>query len=122
MKILEITGAIFVLIGSMFIFLGALGIMRMPDVYNRIQTGTKASTLGTMLSLLGIGLIHPGWFGKIAILIIFITLTNPVSSHVLARAAHYIHIPLTKKSVVDKLAESKFEDMEKAVKLEEENK
>ncbi|NOZ46388.1 MAG: Na+/H+ antiporter subunit G [Chlorobi bacterium] len=122
MKILDITGAILTLIGSIFIFLGALGVLRMPDVYNRIQTGTKASTLGTMLTLTGIGMIHPGWFGKIAILIIFIAITNPVSSHVLARAAHFINIPLTSKTVVDKLRESKIEEMENALKLEEEQK
>ena len=105
MKIIEITGAVLTLIGSIFLFLGALGLIRMPDVYNRIQTGTKATTLGTMLSLLGIGLIHLDWAGKIVILILFVLITNPVSSHVLARAAHHIGIPLTKKSIVDKLKE-----------------
>lgn len=103
METLKIIGAIITLIGSIFLFLGALGLLRMPDVYNRIQAGTKASTLGTILSLLGIGMIMPGWYGKIIILIVFVLLTNPVSSHVLARAAHYIGIPLTDKTIVDKL-------------------
>jgi len=102
-NILELTGAIITLIGSMFLFLGALGLVRMPDVYNRIQTGTKASTMGTILSLLGIGILNPDWLGKIILLIVFILITNPVSSHVLARAAHHIKLPLTKISVVDKL-------------------
>ena len=100
---LEIIGAIITLIGSIFLFLGSLGLVRMPDIYNRIQTGTKASTLGTILTLLGIALLNPNWFGKILLLMIFILITNPVSSHVLARAAHYIKSPLTKKSVIDKL-------------------
>jgi multicomponent Na+:H+ antiporter subunit G len=60
----------------------------MPDSLSRIQAGTKASTLGTMLSLLGIGLIHLDWIGKIIAIIIFVILTNPVSSHVLARAVY----------------------------------
>ena len=102
---LEIIGAIFTLIGSIFLFLGSLGLVRMPDIYNRIQTGTKASTLGTILTLFGIALMNTNWFGKILLLIIFILITNPVSSHVLARAAHYIKIPLTKESVTDKLKE-----------------
>ncbi|MCK5169585.1 MAG: monovalent cation/H(+) antiporter subunit G, partial [Bacteroidales bacterium] len=41
---IEIIGAILVLSGSVFLFLGALGLVRMPDLYNRIQAGTKAST------------------------------------------------------------------------------
>ena len=77
----------------------------MPDFYNRIQAGTKASTLGTMLSILGIGLIHLEWSGKIIILIVFVLMTNPVSSHVIARAAHYVKVSLTQKTVVDKLNE-----------------
>jgi multicomponent Na+:H+ antiporter subunit G len=98
-------GSVLTLSGSIFLFLGALGVLRMPDVYNRMQAGTKATTLGTMLTLLGIGICHYEWLGQIFILIIFIALTNPISSHALARAAHFKGIPLTKKSVLDKLKE-----------------
>jgi multicomponent Na+:H+ antiporter subunit G len=98
-------GSILTLSGSIFLFLGALGVLRMPDVYNRMQAGTKATTLGTMLTLLGIGICHYEWLGQIFILIIFIALTNPISSHALARAAHFKGIPLTEKSVTDKLKE-----------------
>jgi multicomponent Na+:H+ antiporter subunit G len=103
MEVLKLIGAIITLIGSMFLFLGALGLVRMPDVYNRIQAGTKASTLGTILSLLGIGLIMPFWGGKLLILIFFVLITNPVSSHVLGRAAHHIGVPLDKSTVTDLL-------------------
>ncbi len=102
-EILEIIGAVVTLIGSIFLFLGALGLIRMPDIYNRIQAGTKATTLGTMLSLLGIGIMHLDWYGKIIVLIIFVLVSNPISSHVLAGAAYHIGIPLSKRSVVDKL-------------------
>ena len=102
-NILEIIGAVLVLLGSVFLFLGALGLVRMPDLYNRIQAGTKASTLGTFLTLIGLLLIVPEWWGKLILLTVFILITNPVSSHVLARAAHYIKIPLTDKSVTDLL-------------------
>jgi len=103
MEYLKLAGAIITLIGSLFIFLGALGLIRMPDVYNRIQAGTKAVTLGTMLTLIGIALITPGWTGKIIVLILFVLMTNPVSSHVIGRAAHYIHQKITDKTVFDKL-------------------
>ena len=102
---MEILGASISLLGALFLFLGALGITRMPDTFNRIQAGTKATTLGTLLTLTGIAIHTPEWTPKILVLIFFILLTNPVSSHVLARAAHFIKTPLTDKTVIDKLAE-----------------
>ena len=84
-----IVAAIISLIGSIFLFLGALGVVRMPDVFNRMQAGTKATTLGSMLTLLGIGLAHPDWLPKLILLILFVLFTNPVSTHAMARAAHF---------------------------------
>jgi multicomponent Na+:H+ antiporter subunit G len=105
MELLRILGALVTLLGSGFLFLGALGTLRMPDSYNRIQAGTKATTLGTMCALIGIGLYHPDWLGKILLLILFVVLTNPLSSHAIARAAHFINIPLARETVTDKLKE-----------------
>jgi multicomponent Na+:H+ antiporter subunit G len=102
-----IIGAVLTLFGSIFIFLGALGLVRMPDLFNRIQAGTKASTLGTFLSLIGLLIITPQWWGKLILLMIFILITNPVSSHILARAAHFIGVPLTDKTVTDKYKQEK---------------
>jgi multicomponent Na+:H+ antiporter subunit G len=53
--ILYYTGLVMLLVGSVFLFLGALGIYRMPDLYNRLQAGTKATTLGAMSTILGVG-------------------------------------------------------------------
>lgn len=105
MAVLQIIGASISLIGSIFLFLGALGIFRMPDVYNRMQAGTKATTLGSILFLIGVGIHNPAWIGKIVLLLIFIIFTNPISSHALARAAHFAKIKLAKGSVKDDLAE-----------------
>ena len=105
MEILKMAGALVTLIGSLFLFLGAVGIVRMPDLYNRMQAGTKATTLGTILTLLGIGIYHPSWIGRMLLLVIFVAITNPISSHALARAAHFIGVPLAKGSVCDTLAD-----------------
>ena len=105
MQHLELIGALVTLFGSVFLFLGALGVVRMPDVYNRLQAGTKASTLGAIFTLFGLGLLEPTWLPKIAIIIVFVVITNPLSSHALARAAHQVGIPLTPQSVADALAE-----------------
>ncbi|MGM0431677.1 MAG: monovalent cation/H(+) antiporter subunit G [Spirochaetota bacterium] len=85
----EIIGAVSALIGSLFLLLASIGIIRMPDTYNRMQTGTKATTLGSLLFFIGIAAAHPYLWGKTIALIIFVLFTNPLSSHVLARALHY---------------------------------
>lgn len=103
METMQIIGGVFAVLGAVFLFLGALGIVRMPDLFNRIQAGTKATTLGTILFLLGLGFYTPGWFPKLIVLIVFILFTNPVSSHAMARAAHFIGIKMTDKTVLDKL-------------------
>ncbi len=95
----DIIGAILILIGSIFLFLGGLGIFRMPDVYNRLQAGTKATTLGGMSTILGIGFLmvedYWGWLVKAIIIVIFIAFSNPISSHALARAMYKRkHYPL----------------------------
>lgn len=105
----EIIGAIMMIIGAVFLFLGALGIIRMPDVYNRMQAGTKATTLGAISLIMGVGVYHPAWILKTGIISLFILFTNPVSSNSLARAAHNSGIPLVKGSVVDKYADNKDE-------------
>jgi len=109
METVKLAGAIVALIGSIFLFLGALGILRMPDLYNRMQAGTKATTLGSILTMLGIGLFHLPWFWQAFILVAFLVTTNPLSSHALARAAHFKGIPLTPKSIEDKLSEDQTE-------------
>ena len=101
MEILNYIGNFFVLLGSIFLFLGALGIYRMPDVYNRLQAGTKSSTLGAMSTLLGIGLLQPDWLIKMFIIIIFIAISNPLSSHALARGAYRASLSLFQKKKID---------------------
>jgi len=61
---MAIFGNILIVIGAAFLFLGALGLVRMPDVYNRIQAGTKAVTLGSLALLAGVAFIHPAWLPK----------------------------------------------------------
>lgn len=102
---LTLIGHFVTITGALFLFLAALGIIRMPDVYNRMQAGTKATTLGTLLVLVGQACIHPQWTGKLLLLALFVLLTNPISSHTLARAVHFIGLPLAKKSVSDALAD-----------------
>jgi multicomponent Na+:H+ antiporter subunit G len=79
---------LFLLAGALLCLLAALGILRMPDVYNRIQAGTKASTLGVLCILAGVGLLQPAWWPKLTAIAGFILFTSPVGSSTLARAFH----------------------------------
>ncbi len=102
---MSIHGAIITGIGIMFLFFGNLGVLRLPDVYNRVQAGTKCTTLGAFLSIIGVGIMEPGWFWKSLIIAVFILVTNPISNHAIARASRKARVSLCDRSVVDKTDE-----------------
>ena len=102
----DIAGNLFLIVGSLFLFSAGLCVLRMPDTHKRIQTGTKATTLGTIMVLIGLAFLHPAWTLKLIILIFFVMLTNPVSSHALARASHSIGTHETETTVIDQLADA----------------
>jgi multicomponent Na+:H+ antiporter subunit G len=85
---MRLAADVFLLIGAGFSLLGALGLLRMPDVYNRIQAGTKAVTLGALSFLLGVGLLFPHWWPKLLCIAGFILFTSPVGSSTVARALY----------------------------------
>lgn len=100
---------IFIAVGLMFDLFGCIGLVRLPDVYNRLQASTKCVTLGTCSILFGLflfrGFTAPGI--KALLCIVFIILTAPVSAHAIARGAHISGVKLWDKSVCDKYEEDK---------------
>ncbi|QEP44663.1 monovalent cation/H(+) antiporter subunit G [Ectothiorhodospiraceae bacterium BW-2] len=104
-SILSLVGGVSLMVGTLFLLLGGLGLVRMPDIYNRIQAGTKATTLGTLLSLFGIACLQPEWGWKLLLIGLFLIFTNPLSSQVLARSSHRVGIRLSPLNRVDKLEE-----------------
>ena len=102
-----VAGGILMGVGSAFLFLGGLGIFRLPDVYNRLQAGTKCTTLGAVCTIIGVGIAEPTWIFKAAIIAVFILLTNPISAHALARASYKSGVKLWENSVVDMWKESR---------------
>ncbi len=102
----ETLGLIFISIGLVFDLIGCFGLLRMPDVYNRLQATTKCVTLGTSSILLGV-LFFKGFgpTGIKAILVgVFLLLTAPVAAHALARGAYRSGVKLCEKSVCDDYA------------------
>ncbi len=74
------------LLGTLFLFLAAVGLLRMPDVFTRLQAGTKAATLGALALLAGLTLLEPSWWPRTLLIALFLLLTSPVSSSTIARA------------------------------------
>ncbi len=100
-QVLTYLGYFFIVLGAIFLFLGGLGIVRMPDIYSRLQAGTKASTLGAMSLIFGVGLLEPQWLVKSIVIIVFIGLSNPISSHALARGSYRHKIKPWSKQDID---------------------
>jgi len=104
-SILEVVGGILLVAGTAFLVFGGLGLIRMPDIYNRIQAGTKATTLGTLLTLAGAACLRPEWGFKLLLIGVFLIFTNPLSSQVLARAAHRSGSKKSPATKIDRLEE-----------------
>jgi multicomponent Na+:H+ antiporter subunit G len=103
----DIATGILWLAGSVFTLLAAIGVLRMPDVFTRMQASTKASTLGLACLLLGTALQIGEFasFVRVASIGAFVLLTTPVSAHVIARAAYFAGIPLWQGTVLDERRE-----------------
>ncbi len=105
----EIIALLFIIAGITFDLFGCIGLVRLPDVYNRLQASTKCVTLGTCSILFGV-FIKFGFSAagvKALICIVFLLLTTPVAAHALARGAHRSGIKLWKDSVCDRYAQDR---------------
>jgi multicomponent Na+:H+ antiporter subunit G len=106
-SVLNIISYVFIGIGVAFDFFGCLGLIRLPDVYNRLQASTKCVTLGTWSILFGI-FLHYGFTGvgvKALLCIPLIFFSATVAAHALIRGAYIFGIKLWKKSVIDDYAD-----------------
>ncbi len=79
-------GYVLVIVGALFLALSGLGLVRMPDVFNRLQAGTKASTLGVIATIAGVICLKPGWWLELLVIMVLVLVGAPVSASVLARA------------------------------------
>ena len=92
------------LTGLFFSLSGAVGLVRMPDLYCRIQCSSKNVTMGALPLLLAVvvekGVVSA--YGSRALLVAFLLFViNPLSAHALARAAYRTGVPMWPGAVVD---------------------
>ena len=103
----EIITAVLLVLGSLFSFVAALGMLRLPDTVIRMHAATKAGTLGAGLILIGEAFFYAelGIILRALAAITFLLLTAPVAAHLIGRAAYYSNIRLWHKTWIDQLAE-----------------
>src|SRR5690348_2758496 len=97
-----ISGGLFIA-GATFALLAGIGVLRMPDVFTRMQASTKASTLGLGCLLVAVALRNPelSFVVRGASIGAFMLLTTAVAAHVIARAAARSGAPIWKGTLVD---------------------
>jgi multicomponent Na+:H+ antiporter subunit G len=101
----DVISLILMLIGAFFMFVAAVGVVRMPDLFLRMSATAKSATLGAACVLLAAA-VHFNDFGiatRAVATIIFLFLTAPVAAHRIGRAAYIKGVPLWEGTVVDEL-------------------
>jgi multicomponent Na+:H+ antiporter subunit G len=100
-EIVLVVAAVAIIAGGIFGLLAAVGVLRLPDLYTRMHAASKAGVVGSGLILVGVALAS----GDSAIIlrailgILFLTLTTPISAHLLARAAIKAgHVPFNSRN------------------------
>lgn len=101
----QIIGTLVAMVGVFFVLVAGIGLLRMPDLYLRMSTSTKASTLGLALILVGTAV----FFGDLGVtsralaMVVFVLLTAPVSAHMIGRAAYATGCPVWEGTQLDEL-------------------
>lgn len=99
---LEIIVSAFLLLGSAFVLIGAIGLYRLPDFFMRLHGRTKATTLGVggviVASLIYFSNRQAGISLHELLISLFLFISAPVSAYMLAKAAVLQQLPLEKKT------------------------
>ena len=97
---------ILVLGGVFFLFIAAIGVARLPDLYNRMHATSKAGTLGVGLILLAVAVFYQelSVAARALSALAFIILTAPVAAHALGRAAYLAGVKPCEETYIDELA------------------
>jgi multicomponent Na+:H+ antiporter subunit G len=105
MSALEIVGIVFIGLGSLSVLLAAVGILRMPDVFTRLQATSKAATLGAFFIMFA----AIAFFGTVAVavksafVVVFLAITAPIGAHAIVRAAYIAGVRMADADAVDDL-------------------
>lgn len=101
----ESIAALLLVGGSLIALVAAIGVFRLPDAFLRMHAATKAGVVGGVFALIGVALAFdsPGAWLRVALIVAFLLMTVPVSSHALGRAAYVGGAPMWKGTARDAL-------------------
>ena len=89
MNVIDVIDIVFIGLGFVFMVITVLGMLRLPDFFARVHAVSKSETLGITLVLFGL-ILHQGAnlvSLKLALILVFVAIANPVGAHLLTRAA-----------------------------------
>ncbi|MEV4200372.1 monovalent cation/H(+) antiporter subunit G [Micromonospora globbae] len=100
-------GALFLVAGALLALAAGIGVLRFPDVLDRMHAATKPQSLGVLLVLTGVALRlrSPSDLGMVALVAIFQLATAPVAAQMIGRAAYRSGRVDRDLLVVDELAD-----------------
>lgn len=95
-----------VISGASLVVIAAIGLVRMPDLYSRMQAASKAAPLGVVLLAVAAALEAGSLEVAIRAGLIFgaLCLTAPIAAHAIARAGYRSGVPLAREAVIDEMA------------------
>ena len=113
MIVVDIISCVLLAVGLFFSFVGVLGLLRMPDVFGRLQASTCIHTMGNICLMIG-GVIYAIGYGmdaatvvKLLVIMLMILCTNPISNHSLLKGAYNGGIKPVREMVMDDYQEDK---------------
>lgn len=94
--VLDIASWVLLISGSFFVIVGGIGLLRLPDFFTRVHAASITDTVGAWLIILGLLLqVEHTLVGiKLILILLFLILTSPLSSHALTKAAWYRETPM----------------------------
>ena len=100
--------AALILLGSFFALVGAVGLVRLPDVYSRSHAASKAGTIGSGLAMLAIAISAPEIYVATRAIagLLFFLLTAPVAAHLLMNAAYRARYPMWRGAIMDEMSKT----------------
>ncbi len=102
---IELIIGFLMVLGSLFMLLAAVGILRLPDLPTRMHASTKAGAMGAIFIMTAVVLHFSTGivFARALAIVLFIILTAPIAAHVIARAGYFVGVPLWRGTVKDEL-------------------
>jgi len=95
----DIIAIVFAVFGFLLITIAVIGVLRFPDFYTRMHAAAKIDSLGVIITLIGLAIYNGPSIASVKIIFIalFVWLTNPISTHLLAKAAYHSGVQVWKK-------------------------